>query len=227
MTRVADQPNAHDRDLRGMTREMLDQSTVVMLLRHRAEMLLMLRGEFVSAGQLTKRLVQAHAEGSVVWCPPSWSTTMPDPYPGGVGQHLAALRGTYYMLETGKDVSENGSTTLYRLTKKAHSKFAVWREEQEELKALLFACECGEPKDSHAAIACLACRQAKAPLLLPPEQPFQMIARTYEARTGCPVLFGVTDDLVRVIRVRTLRGDLDHELAEDMSWDEAVAEWLT
>lgn len=227
MTSIASARRTVELDLRKIQREQLNENVIVMSLRHRAEMLMMADGDFYGATEVTHLLKEAIEEGSIIWPRSPYAHGRHDPYSGGVGQHLAALRGTYELLESAKDVSKSGSFTDFRLTPAARKLLPRFRQEQKRLRVVLFECECGGEKDAIAAAFCPPCRKAKAPELLPePAADFEHVARIYERSTGCEVAFGVTDDLKRVIRVQTLRGIVEHELDPEMSWYDAVDKWL-
>lgn len=218
------------RDLRPLQREMLEDNQVVLALRYRAEMLMMADGKFHSAADVTNALLDAMEKREVAWAPPCWRTSQPKPYSSGTSQHLSALRYSHELLESGDDVHKNGSTHLFRLKREARKHLSWWREENEQLLKLLTLCECGQEKTGAAISfgrACDDCQAVKAADALPqPAADFEYIAARYERDSGCPVIFGVTLDLERVIRVATLRGVVEHELDEDMTWHDAVDKWL-
>lgn len=221
-----------DRDLRPLAREMLEDNMTVLLLRHRAEMLVMAEGpknDWHSVASVTNALHDRIAAGTIAWAPPCWRTSSPMPYSGGVGQHLQALRQSHELLENAHDVTSRGSRTMYRLTRKARQSLGQWREENAQLLVLLSTCEtCGGDRSAvKYDRPCPECCRTQAPGLLPsPAADFEHIAALYERTTGCPVIFGVTDDLQRVIRVKTLRGVVEHRLHHEMSWHDAVDQWL-
>lgn len=70
---------------------------------------------------------------------------------------------------------------------------------------------------------CRKCKQEKVENLLPP-QDFLAIANRVQREQGIEVVFGVTPDCVRVIRLGTRRGIVEHRLPSRQSWDDACEE---
>lgn len=68
---------------------------------------------------------------------------------------------------------------------------------------------------------CRKCKMGRCEDLLPPKDFLRFATRAYREQ-GIEVLFGVTPDCVRVVRIGTDRGIISHELASDESWDDAV-----
>lgn len=161
--------------------------------------------------------------GDIAWCQNDWDDAPTKPYHGGTGQHLVQLATERYgLLEYSAPTSER-RTSLYRLTAAARELMPQLRREQHELQIEMWTCQCGTW--AGAPGLCGECRTARAPDLLPPPA-FEQVAADYERTTGCAVIFGVTDDLERVIRIKTLRGMVEHKLPDEMPWRDAVDEWL-
>lgn len=81
---------------------------------------------------------------------------------------------------------------------------------------------CGAKKDG-SVTWCRACKTGKIEDLLPPKDFMRFVHRAWREQK-LEVLFGVTPDCVRVIRIGTGRGVIEHALPSHQSWDDAVEE---
>lgn len=79
---------------------------------------------------------------------------------------------------------------------------------------------CGSKKDG-SVDWCRKCKTGKVENLLPPKDFMRFAHRAFRDQ-GLHVVFGVTQDCERVIRIGTDRGVVEHKLSSRETWDEAV-----
>lgn len=205
------------------------------------------QSEPMHATEITELLVDEHLKGN--WPQASWAGAANCPYPLGTRQHLDAMAREGGPVEA---VRNANGYRHYKVRQEALVKHAAdalrlkaegkTRKQigailgisssrvarvltdptgaDERLRKKRYCPGCGAPKKV-AATTCPKCMEKKAETLLPPDT-FLMIARRYEARTRCPVVFGVTPGLERVIRIGTARGVSEHRLHPNDTWEEAL-----
>jgi hypothetical protein len=91
--------------------------------------------------------------------------------------------------------------------------------DKERERKKMYCPVCGAKKDG-SVDWCRKCKTGKLQDLLPPKDFLRFIHRA--EREGLEVVFGVTPDAVRVIRIGTARGIVEHKLGSYESWDDAV-----
>lgn len=92
--------------------------------------------------------------------------------------------------------------------------------ENERERKKKYCPSCGKKKEP-TLDWCRACKTGKAEDLLPPKD-FLRFASRARREQDIDVIFGVTHDCVRVIRICTKRGIVEHKLGSYESWDDAV-----
>lgn len=92
--------------------------------------------------------------------------------------------------------------------------------EKERERKRMYCPVCGAKKDG-SVDWCRKCKTGKVENLLPPKD-FMRFAHRAEREQGVQVLFGVTPDCERVIRIGTARGVIEYKLKAHESWDDAV-----
>lgn len=202
--------------------------------------------------QVTRLLNTQIEAGSIEWPQGPWSGARADPYDGGTRQMLDSMvrkgwvekdvglsRPTAYKPSRGtmrngaqealalKGEGLNGKQIAERMGISTSLAYGLINDpfgEKEKERKKRYCPGCGAKKKPGAP-ACPNCRTKAAEELLPPAS-FLVVSSDYKRRTGADVIFGVSAGLERVIRIGTARGIVEHVLHRDMTWDDAVAEWL-
>lgn len=81
---------------------------------------------------------------------------------------------------------------------------------------------CGAPKRT-STDTCRHCVEKRANDLLPPDE-FKTYIDQARHERGIELLFGVRPDLVRVVRIGTKRGYVEHEVPRHQTWQQAIEE---
>ena len=92
--------------------------------------------------------------------------------------------------------------------------------DRERERKKMYCPVCGTKKEG-SPDWCRKCKTGKIEDLLPPKD-FLRFAHRAEREQGVEVVFGVTPDCQRVIRIGTARGIIEHVLGTYESWDDAV-----
>ncbi len=92
--------------------------------------------------------------------------------------------------------------------------------DRERERKKMYCPVCGTKKEG-SVDWCRKCKTGRIEDLLPPKDFLRFATRAYREQ-GLEVLFGVTEDCVRVIRIGTDRGIIEHKLGSYESWDDAV-----
>lgn len=208
--------------------------------------ILQLQSEPATPSEITVLLADVHERGD--WPQATWNYARNDPYDCGTRQHLEAMAKNG-LLELVSDRPDRYRVRVEALVAHAAEALAMQADgatrkqigeelglsasrvariltdptgADERLRKKRYCPGCGARKQP-AQTTCEKCVAKKAETYLPPDT-FLMIARRYEARTGCPVLFGVTHGMDRVIRIGTPRGVAEHVLDPRDSWEDALVD---
>lgn len=158
---------------------------------------------------LTQKKVRRESHGVYV------SLVEPEPAGGTMRRRAAeALRLQSEGL-SGKQIAEHmeiSNSLAYGLINDPYG-------DKERERKKMYCPVCGAKKEG-SVDWCRKCKTGKLQDLLPPKDFLRFVHRA--ERQGLEVVFGVTPDAVRVIRIGTGRGIIEHKLGSYESWDEAV-----
>lgn len=202
----------------------------------------------VTTGAVNDMLTTWIAQGIIRWPEADWPHARQEPYVGGTQQHLAAMRrqglvahedGSWVPCSPTPDrLLRRHADDVLRLKSEGKTQKAIAGElglskslvyslladpigEREKERKRGYCPGCGAKKRSEATV-CQNCQERRADELLPPQTFVTYIERARSA--GYQLLFGVTPDFRRVIRIGTTRGFFEHDVRYDLSWLDGLRE---
>ena len=197
--------------------------------------------------EILAELTALHEKGD--WPQATWAWARNAPYQLGLYQHLTALKRmkrigafdddglTRYRPNDAyrkraaevlrlRDEGLKGTQIAERLGISRSLAASLLKDptgEKERLRKKAYCGTCGAKKRAQDRRELLSIGQQCGCALL--DAPLALDGvRRYEHEQGCPVVLGVTPSLVRVVRIGTQRGVVEHQLPNTQTWWEALEE---